>query len=702
MILFILISFLVSFIYTRFVVRLPKGTLNCGLTGYSGKKPSSRDRMALLIWDNEERGVHSTGVYSLTSGMHKKAETASKFLKTVDKKFLEDNVIIAHTRHATMGAKNEENAHPYEFGEYVGAHNGWLIKNDRRNEIKEVCGKFGYDEKLFNVDSKLIFHHISQQNSLKAVEDIEGAMALSIIHEGSLWLYRRESKPLYFLQFGGSFYYSSRKEGLEFLLTKEQDQSVSLLPANTFFKVVNGFLTEEIEIAPPKIEIKMDEVPSTFNTRFTYSNSADKKYWTEEEPPKKEEGKALTNIVNISNLAPGERSVFSCLTSLGHWGSTIEQLDKFGYKKHSASVVKMTHEPADSREALLVVKLSDTDGASLEGWQVRISGHPSTTVGTLSGGFAGMTVPNRAKNTKSSKSSLRLMILPPPNHSVILGSNEYLPKFFYESIPFSVDAATIKEIEISVNTSPLTFKIDEKSVFKKEQEIINNYYELNRIEEFKDLEKRANVVEDNELYKYEYVHTTYRSENGPYGRQIGFKQDNERSIHSPFTGSEDDEPVFNTEALDLSLSDANEYMFGEEASAAAWGFGTIDRVSREDVEISLDSYGIESEIPALEASLNCIKKAANVGMSMGNNLSSYDALNQAYLDFFMVVMDFKRTSESLGIKCVDRWSQFSYSTTKTPSKADKMRAKKSAMIQATYDCESLLDSISDFKLTITA
>jgi predicted glutamine amidotransferase len=106
-----------------------------------------------------------------------------------------------------MGEKNKENAHPFSYGRYNGIHNGWLIDNYRRKEINKICEEFGYDNKLFSVDSKLIFYHIERQKKIEAIGDIEGSMALAIIEESSatekqdyLYLYRRESKPLYVLE----------------------------------------------------------------------------------------------------------------------------------------------------------------------------------------------------------------------------------------------------------------------------------------------------------------------------------------------------------------------------------------------------------------------------------------------------------------------------------------------------------------------
>src|SRR5258708_6361257 len=115
----------------------------CGLAGYLSTKKLTKAQAdkrkniyrGLLI-SMQTRGSHSTGVAGFNSGVidiYKKKIPAEEFVKTKGyKKILNNNspILIGHTRYATSGAISDRNAHPFEIGDIVGTHNGWLFSFD--------------------------------------------------------------------------------------------------------------------------------------------------------------------------------------------------------------------------------------------------------------------------------------------------------------------------------------------------------------------------------------------------------------------------------------------------------------------------------------------------------------------------------------------------------------------------------------------
>jgi hypothetical protein len=127
----------------------------CGIFGYNFKEGAiTAGRRAILGNNlarlNDKRGGHSWGVCNIEDGATSISrglgDLADHAFHLADGKF-----VMAHTRYATIGAKTVENAHPFEIGNIIGAHNGGCINN------YELDKKYKRDCK---VDSMHFFHHL--------------------------------------------------------------------------------------------------------------------------------------------------------------------------------------------------------------------------------------------------------------------------------------------------------------------------------------------------------------------------------------------------------------------------------------------------------------------------------------------------------------------------------------------------------------
>ena len=138
----------------------------------------------------EYRGYDSSGIATLIKGGLKsyKAEGKIKNLvKLINKEDISSHVAIAHTRWATHGKANRENAHPHKSKNFAVVHNG-IIENFR--EIKEWLIKRGH---VFQseTDTEVIPHLIEEYYQEKkgdieeairrALNRLKGSYAISIM-----------------------------------------------------------------------------------------------------------------------------------------------------------------------------------------------------------------------------------------------------------------------------------------------------------------------------------------------------------------------------------------------------------------------------------------------------------------------------------------------------------------------------------------
>lgn len=168
----------------------------CGLVGVAGNIGAAEEKIfKTLLFLDTLRGDHSTGILSVNklkeTLLFKKAVPATEIsqYKQFDDIFKRiSTVLIGHNRYATKGKINSTNAHPFQCGDIIGAHNGTLI------------GQYLLpDHKEFDVDSENIFHAINKEGVEATCKKLHGAFALTWYDrkDHTINLLRNDERPLY-------------------------------------------------------------------------------------------------------------------------------------------------------------------------------------------------------------------------------------------------------------------------------------------------------------------------------------------------------------------------------------------------------------------------------------------------------------------------------------------------------------------------
>jgi glutamine---fructose-6-phosphate transaminase (isomerizing) len=191
--------------FWRFFVDLGILIRMCGIVGILGRGPVA-ERLVDSLKRLEYRGYDSAGVATL-EGDHLDRRRAEGKLKNLEARLraepLAGHTGIGHTRWATHGKPNENNAHPHATARVAVVHNG-IIENFR--ELREELQKKGAVFKT-ETDTEIVLHLVDSylakgMQPIEAVKaslsQLRGAFALGFIFAGDhdLMIGARNGPPL--------------------------------------------------------------------------------------------------------------------------------------------------------------------------------------------------------------------------------------------------------------------------------------------------------------------------------------------------------------------------------------------------------------------------------------------------------------------------------------------------------------------------
>lgn len=162
------------------------------LPGLTQEQKELRGRVITsLLIGMETRGTDSTGigVFDGQLKVSKKTTVARKFVQRRKyKDFImgETNILIGHTRKASVGVVNYENSHPFLSGSVMGAHNGHFTN-------------FRMFDPHAGVDSKVIFDELNKRsnNYKELFSEMRGEFSIVWTDGGETIHMVRDGRPLF-------------------------------------------------------------------------------------------------------------------------------------------------------------------------------------------------------------------------------------------------------------------------------------------------------------------------------------------------------------------------------------------------------------------------------------------------------------------------------------------------------------------------
>lgn len=237
----------------------------CGLCGVLSTNISDNEfeNFAKIFNVSSLRGEHSSGLFSVKeietkdkkkliySARYLKGVGSSGYFTEVNWKNIKENIhdssdtilVAGHCRHATRGSITAANAHPFNFSNIIGMHNGTLTDNIGPKVPKNKNKKSKADDT--ETDSESFYRYLNDhtlEETLGELNEYGDAYAFVWYDKvkRTINFLRNHKRPLWFAKVNEStLYWASEKEFLMFILNRNYTgysnniQKLSEIPVDT-------------------------------------------------------------------------------------------------------------------------------------------------------------------------------------------------------------------------------------------------------------------------------------------------------------------------------------------------------------------------------------------------------------------------------------------------------------------------------------
>lgn len=170
--------------------------------------------------------------------------------------------LIGHNRHATQGAVNNNNAHPFTHGDITLAHNGtltnkWQLERD-------------FKAPKFDTDSELVCWLIDNYELEAVIPELKGAFALTWwdSRDSTMNIIRNDERPLHVAGVGCNVYWASEKRMLAWILDRNEigDSDTTIYQPKVGMHLAFKYSANKMQLSTKQLTVAKKSTPRTKTT----------------------------------------------------------------------------------------------------------------------------------------------------------------------------------------------------------------------------------------------------------------------------------------------------------------------------------------------------------------------------------------------------------------------------------------------------